>query len=365
MYKAAAFLITITMACALAGMAGAATEFIQASVNPTTANQGDEVVYTVEVLTGGERQLTPDIILPDFGGQFQPGEVYSSSKITLLNGKTYIRNMKEAHLIVKAKGVVTIPPAIVEIIDPETKERDTRESNPVDITVNESTGAVAVATPTPVIDVLRPIKNSAHVTVTQWLPYAIGVVVLGLVLGGMYYLKHRPAPAEAPPAEPVDPRTPEQRAMDDLEKAMALKNEGKVNEFYTKLAAILRRFIAESHGVKAEEATSREMLAMMEKKKFKSEFLEKIKKYLQETDRVKFANAQPSADRLEAILPETVELIKAPDKVEPEPEPEPPAPAPDGTPAEAAEAATGDAVTVPPDAPKSAAPATPKEPGTR
>jgi hypothetical protein len=309
------FLIIVGVSAAGSSAVFAADEVIQAQIKPDTASLGDEVVYSVEVTIAGEKQSSPDIMMADLSSQFQLGEVFTTSDVVMLNGKTYMRNVKEAHLIANHKGLIQIAPCKVELIIPETQVRVTRQTNAVMLTVNEAKGAVALPTPTPVIEVLRGIKSSAHVSVSQWLPFVAGIVILGSFFYGIYWYRHRPAPGPEKPAEPVDTRTPEQRAMDELAKASALKAEGKINEFYTALSAILRRFMSESYGFKAEESTTREMLAMMESKKFKPEFLKKYRQYFLECDQVKFANAIPAPERLEAAFPRAVEFIKTPGQI--------------------------------------------------
>ncbi|MCD4814470.1 BatD family protein [bacterium] len=314
--------ITATMLLLLVAVlpgTAAAEEYFRAHISNPSPNLGDALQYTIEVMTAGEKQYSPDITPPDLKRYFQVGEIIGRSSVSILNGKTHIVNFKEVNLVANRKGEFSIPPAQIELIDSGTNQRIIRKTNSITMLVNEATGETALPTPTPEIDVLKPVKKSAHISLSQWLPFAIGIALIILNFIIMYYLKHRPEPKLADP-EPVDPRTPEQRAYDELEDALKLKAAGKIDEFYTSLSMILRRYMAGTFGFKAEEATTREMISEMEKLEFKPDFLEQYRGYFMECDKVKFANVAPTPDNVEAAAPKVKELIKHPEKrAEPEP----------------------------------------------
>ena len=62
--------------------------------------------------------------------------------------------------------------------------------------------------------------------------------------------------------EPVDTRTPEQRALDALEslRRQQMWQAGKTKKYHTELTDIVRRFIEEATGIRATEMTSEETL---------------------------------------------------------------------------------------------------------
>jgi hypothetical protein len=295
-----------------------AQERIQASVSKLTISLGESVLYQVEVTTAGEKQSTPDITLPPVDNQFQIGEVFTRSAVNILNGQTYITTIKEAQLTAKAKGVVIIPGSQIEMLDSKTNQRTRLTTNPIKMQVNEPTGQTALPTPTPEIDILKPNKTLAGINPSQWLPYAITLGGLVFFLGFMTYLRRRPQKPAAP-MKPKDPRTPEQRAMDALKAALKLKADQTLNPFYTSLSLILRRYLAEAFDFKAEEATTNELLAEMEKLEFKSEFLNKCKEYFSELDAVKFAGLTPPQAQVESALPKAQELILSKEKRIPQP----------------------------------------------
>ncbi|NTV52824.1 MAG: hypothetical protein HGA76_07430, partial [Candidatus Firestonebacteria bacterium] len=217
-------------------------------------------------------------------------------------------------LLANHTGDLTILPARVQWRDMAAGRVETRATNPVPIRINEASGTAALPTPTPDIGVLRPNKPYAHVSLTQWLPPAAGVVAFIALLWGKRFLRRRPEKVPAPPAVPVDPRSPEQRALEALEEAVHLKQAGKINQFYTTLSMILRRYLEEEFNFKAQEMTTRELLAEMTRLDFKPEFLERYRGYFLESDNVKFANHTPDREKVESVDLRTRQIILDPDK---------------------------------------------------
>lgn len=305
-------------------------EYVKAQVSRSTVNAGDALVYTVEVMTAGDKPNSPEITPPDISGSFQVQDVFTRSSVSILNGKTHIITFKEMRLVANHTGRIVIPPSRVEFVRSGTGERTAQESNPVTVTVNEATGAAARPTPTVEIDVLRPIKRSAHLSPSQWLPFAIALVFMLTASAAVTVFKRRPLETPAAEPQPADPRTPQQRALEDLAGTLALKQAGKVKEFYTQLSVVLRRFLAEEYRFKAEELTTDELLQDMQRMEFTPAFLAKFRLYMQECDQVKFANVRPEPAALESAAGRARYLIEVPNK---RPEPQP-APAPVSAPAE-------------------------------
>jgi BatD DUF11 like domain len=306
----------------------AAEEFFKAQISNQSPNLGDALVYTIEVMTSGDTQYSPDITPPDLRQYFQVGETFGRSSVSILNGKTHIVTTKEIHLVANNTGEIQIEPAQIELIDTATNQRVMRQTNSVTLAVNEATGSLALPTPTPEIDVLKPIKKGAKLSLSQWLPFAVGGFIILAMFGVMFYIKHKPEPKPKEEIVIEDSRSPEERAFEALEEAMRYKEEGMINEFYTALSVALRHYMSETFEFKAEEATTREMLREMEKMEFKPDFLEKYREYFIECDKVKFANIEPEAQKIESVLPAVKDLIQHPDKRDvPEPPPEEETPA--------------------------------------
>jgi hypothetical protein len=325
MMRPLAVLLVLLSWGAVAG-ADNAVDYFRAQTDRATVNLGDQVLYTVEVMIANTQQSTPDITLPELSSLFQVQDTVTRSSINILNGRTYTVYFKEVSLIANHTGNLTIAPAKVQWRDAQKNQVETRSTNAALIRINEASGAAALPTPTPDIGVLRPNKSMAHISLNQWLPLAAGGAACIALIWGVQYVRHRPEKVVAPPPEPVDPRTPEQRALDALAEVARLKQEGKVNELYTALSMILRRYLEEEFNFKAQEMTTRELLEEMARLDFKPEFLERYRGYFSESDSVKFANLTPGQEKVADVDLRTRQIILDPDKRvfrPPQPEPSP------------------------------------------
>jgi hypothetical protein len=327
--------------------AGDVVDYFKAQTDHSTVNLGDTVLYTVEVMIANTQPTTPDITLPELAAFFQVQDTVTRSSINILNGRTYTVYFKEVTLIANHTGNLTLMPATIQWRDAQRGHTESRVTNAVLMRVNEATGASALPTPTPDIGVLRPNKSFAHISVNQWLPPVGGAVALAVLLWVLRFIRRPREEEPAEPAEPVDPRSPEERALEALAEAARLKQEGKINELYTLLSMILRRYLEEEFNFKAQEMTTRELLAEMERLDFKPEFLDRYRGYFVESDYVKFAHVSPGQDKVANVDLRTRQIILDPDKrVIRQPPPE--AVAPEGAAAEAGQAQTPAAPAAPP-----------------
>ena len=303
-------------------LTGEGEEYFRAQVSTPVVDLGDAFVYTVEAMTAGEEQGEPLIELAPLENFFQVQDVFSRSSVNILNGKTHVVSYKEVHAVADRTGELTIPPATVYVLDPDTGGKVRRRTNAVNLTVKTAKGEAAQATPTPEIGVLRPIKKRAHISLAQWMPFAVGLAVIAAMLAAAYVLSRRSRREMGEPQEPVDPRTPEQRALEDLEASRALKDRKEIPAYYFALSAILRRYLREIFNFQAEAATTPELLRELERLECYPDYREAVRDFCQESDRVKFANLPPPDERLATAEQRLRDLIEAPEK-KPEPRPEP------------------------------------------
>ena len=106
-----------------------------------------------------------------------------------------------------------------------------------------------------------------------------------------------------------------ERAALELER---LKNKefleaGKIKEFYSELADILRRYLERGFQVETLELTTLELVKILKEKNFGAEILQRVKHVLENSDLVKFAKFIPPrtlADELMAEVARIVELTK-------------------------------------------------------
>ena len=288
---------------------------IKVETDKQEVNLGEILIYKVEVTLAGEQQSSPEIIFPELSKFFQVQDIFTRSSVNILNGKTYVSNVKEAHLIANRIGEMVLPASQIEVREAKTGRLIKKKTKTVKVLVRESSGDKVKTKPTVEIDVLKPIKASAKISIYQWLPWAIAGVLVILVMGISYYLKNKPKAKPVKPAKPLDTRTPLQRAVDNWKKAEKLLQTKKFNQLYTELSAILRRYLGEEFNFKAEEATSREFLNRAKKLNFKAEYLIELTKYCSLGDRVKFANLEPTLKEAEQTYQHTKQLIEVTDKL--------------------------------------------------
>ncbi len=146
--------------------------------------------------------------------------------------------------------------------------------------------------------------------VFRWVLLALAVLAVGF-LAWWLYTHRRKIQEVLGTAEPVDTRTPEQRALDTLE---ALRNQklwqnGKVKEYHTELTDAVRRFIEESTTIRATDMTSDETVEEIENLKLRIEtsLLEDI---FRTADLVKFAKSEPLPHEHDRSMANAVEFVK-------------------------------------------------------
>ena len=111
--------------------------------------------------------------------------------------------------------------------------------------------------------------------------------------------------------DPVDTRTPYERASDDLEalREKRLWQAGKVKEYHTELTDIVRRFIEEATGIRATEMTSDECVNTLMCKCVSADATTLLHNLFTTADLVKFAKSEPLPHEHEASLREAVDFI--------------------------------------------------------
>lgn len=99
--------------------------------------------------------------------------------------------------------------------------------------------------------------------------------------------------------------SPRERALEELRTLLQkdLIGRNKVKEFYLELTMIVRRFIERGYRIKAPEQTTEEFLKSAEEdNRFEPAILEKLRKFLQSADLVKFAGFQPDRETTDSAV---------------------------------------------------------------
>jgi len=167
----------------------------------------------------------------------------------------------------------------------------------------------------------KPIKGVRTVPSTLWesildflkeyWPFILsGLVLLGLIIGWIIYMRKRPAKAPAPPPVPLE--APFDKAIRQLKELAAEKvwQQGKVKEYYTRLTDILRAYFEEQFGIAALEQTSAELLQNIKPVTILNQQREKLRALLSLADLAKFAKLQPTPEEHEDSLQKALEIVE-------------------------------------------------------
>jgi hypothetical protein len=151
---------------------------------------------------------------------------------------------------------------------------------------------------------LRDIQPPAEVAVRSWtLVYgALGLLAAALLALGAWRLfqryRERARAAVAPPL-PLDVRT--RRALDVL-KGEDLPARGQVKDFYFRLSEIVRGYLGERYGFDALECTSSELMLRLRALHTPGLPEDGLMRFISESDLVKYARAEASADSCQEAL---------------------------------------------------------------
>ena len=162
---------------------------------------------------------------------------------------------------------------------------------------------------------LRDIAPIERVPYTFWEIFRwvlLGLAVAALAFGIWWLLKHRKEVQEVlTKSEPVDTRTPEERALQTLEalRVERLWQSGQVKEYHTRLTDAVRQFIEESTGIRATEMTSDETIDAVSGQQL-AVGTELLRSIFATADMVKFAKSEPSAHEHERSMDEAVTFVK-------------------------------------------------------
>lgn len=161
---------------------------------------------------------------------------------------------------------------------------------------------------------LRDIAAIERVPYTFWEVFRwvlLGLGVAALAFGLWWLLTHRKEVQQAlTKSEPVDTRTPEERALQTLEalRRERLWQNGHVKEYHTRLTDAVRQFIEESTGIRATEMTSEETVEAVSGQW--PVVSGQLRSLFTTADMVKFAKSEPLAHEHERSMDEAVEVVK-------------------------------------------------------
>ncbi len=200
-------------------------------------------------------------------------------------------------------GDLLIPPVPVIIMDPAgdvhaliaepARIRVAPVTDPEELTIKDIESPVEV-----------PVPFSAY-----WYLVAIPAVLLAAVPLG-YWLYRRRSREEEPE---IDLRPAHVIAREELDilKAEGLLEAGEYEKFYTRLSRILRKYLSLRYSMYALEYTTEEISRKLSRMDVDFSTYEKIKRFLEESDKVKFAKHTPGLEDRNRAFSRVSDIIEA------------------------------------------------------
>lgn len=153
----------------------------------------------------------------------------------------------------------------------------------------------------------RPLKPIFYFA-SAWWPYILGTLIL-LIAGYLFYKNYwqqietkEPKDTQTFKPQPfVNPLKELRKAIKKLEQS-TLSSPEDFKTFYIDLGDAIRRYYEDLHHIPALESTSRELIAMLEKRAIDKGLIADTKAVLQEADMVKFAKFTPTTEQADRAL---------------------------------------------------------------
>ncbi len=173
---------------------------------------------------------------------------------------------------------------------------------------------VDIDTTTAEIRDIAPIEKVPYTfwEIFRWVLLGLGILALSFA-GWWFWKKWKSGQVrEWLSSEPVDSRTPEERALDNLEalRQKQLWQAGRTKEYHTELTDTVRTFIEESTGIRATDMTSDETIEEMDNGNWNVES-NLLRDIFTTADLVKFAKSEPLPHEHDRSMTEAVEFVKS------------------------------------------------------
>lgn len=286
----------------MASGAGASDIEVSASVSKQTAYIGDLIDYTITITYDQSITLTPPLVGANLGG-FDVKDYRVGEEETLDDGRR--RQSLWFSIRTFTTGEYVIPPLPIEYQLADST-RQVISSEPVKIEIKSILAEGSAA------DTLTPVDIRGQVSIDEGISAATIIIIVIAVLvagGGFWYWWWR---RKGRTTEFVDPRTPWEIALDDLNR-LREKNliaQGQLKLFYLELTEIFRRYLGRKGGFEAIDLTTEEIEIILGRYSLDEEFRREIVRFLQDADLIKFAKYVPPADQPEKDWQKACALVE-------------------------------------------------------
>jgi hypothetical protein len=256
---------------------------VQARVDRSRITIGDPIRYIVEVSATADTE----VMIPVFSGALGDFTISDFGELPTRKENGRIITARWYTLTIFATGDHLVPAPKVQYRTPGEGLRDA-EGNEVLV------GVTSLLTQEKDATDIRDIKPPEEVPF-DWRPYGLGaaaVLAVGLLGAGLFYVLNRPRRRRLLPPPP-----PHEVALTALNKLHTrhLIEEGKSEEYYVQLSAIVRRYLEDRFRLRAPEMTSEEFLTTVAGDgRLAPPHRRLLADFLSQADLVKFARHLPT-----------------------------------------------------------------------
>ena len=272
---------------------------VSSRVLPTKAHLGDELRLLIQVSSPDGYSVTP----PSDKNKLTPFEIKRVEARPAIKNNGYRIDTFVLTLTVFELGDLTVPP--VSIIYADGAGRTGQAfSKAAKVKVN---GVKKRSTDK---EDIRPIKGPVSIDLRHWRDALFGVLALLLAvwLGIKIVLRRRSQ--QLRDLESLKP--PHERAALELGRLQngGWLEQGKVKEYYSELADILRRYLNRCFGFQTMDLTTLELLKELKQRGFYQDVIEKVRSVLENSDLVKFAKLVPARTLASTLVIEIQRVVE-------------------------------------------------------
>lgn len=265
---------------------------VSGEVDRKTITIGDNILYTVTVV----HPQGVTVEMPPFASNLGSFEIkdYRRPEREIESGR--VTEKAEYVISTFTTGKYTIPPVVIAFLNPtgETSRLSTEE---IEIEVQS-----VVATDADLTDV-RNLKDPVDIPsqeLPKWAKWAIGISILGIMIGFVWWLRRREGFVEEIIVVPVPPHEAALMGLDRLE-GMNLPGKGQIREFYYELSDILRRYLCALTPGASMDLVTFELCDAVASGPL-SGYSEKLAEWMGNHDFAKFAKAEPPSEECGADI---------------------------------------------------------------
>lgn len=274
---------------------------IKSSVDRDVITIGDLIHYQISVTHSKDVKVE----YPGLGANLGAFEIRDYT--------SYDPKKENGNVISKVEYVITtfdtgnyiIPPVMVSYFSSDSIKKELK-TDIIKIRVN----SVKPSEAKDIKDIKPPLE--IKINYRRYIYYGlIGLVLIGLILGIIWYLKKRRKGGDFIPKRKKPIRPAHIIAIEELEalKNSNLLSERKFKEFYTIISDIIRRYVENRYFIYALEMTTNQVCDNLYNATKEVEIVELVQEFLSLCDLVKFAKYIPEEDENKINVEQAFEIV--------------------------------------------------------